>query len=113
MQKPRLLTPKKEYTVDYPVALEFIKEQFDIIWPPDEIEVEKDLHDIRTNFTEAETHGTISTLKLFTLYERIVGEEYWGGRIMKTFKRPADIQRMANCFSFFELNIHAPLTEAA
>jgi ribonucleoside-diphosphate reductase beta chain len=37
----------------------------------------------------------------------IVGKDYWGGLIMDRYPRP-DIQRMANCFSFFELNVHAP-----
>lgn len=107
MTKPRLLTRKSEYTFDYPKAIEAAEQQMSIFWPPDEIEVEKDLHDIKTNFTEAEVHGVTTVLKLFTLYELKAGNEYWGGRIAKTFPRP-DIQRMANCFSFFELNIHAP-----
>lgn len=105
---PRLLTPKKEYTVDYPAAIEFENQQRDIFWSPDEIVVEKDLHDIRTKCTEAEIHGVTTVLKLFTLYELQAGHEYWGGRIVETFKRPADIQRMAACFSFFETNVHAP-----
>ena len=106
-EKPRILTPKSTYTFDYPEALEFAKKQNEIFWLADEIEVEKDLHDLKTNFTEAEYHGVITTLKLFTMYELFVGNEHWGDKIMKTFQRP-DIQRMANCFSFFELNVHAP-----
>lgn len=107
MSTPRLLTEKKEYTFDYPAAIEFVEQQCDIFWLPDEITVEKDLHDIKTNFTESEEHGVITTLKLFTLYELLAGNEYWGNRVAKTFPRP-DIQRMANCFSFFEINVHAP-----
>lgn len=107
MTTPRILTPKKTYTFDYPVAIDFADTQMDIFWHPNEIEVEKDLHDLKTNFTEAEQHGVITTLKLFTLYELSVGLEYWQGKVMKNFKRP-DIERMANCFSFFELNVHAP-----
>lgn len=102
----KLLTPKETYTIDYPEAVEYAKLQQEIFWLPDEIEVEKDLHDIRTNFTEAEYHGVISTLKLFTLYELSVGNDYWSGYISQVFQRP-DIQRMANCFSFFEINVHA------
>ena len=63
----RLLTPKTEYTMDYPTAIEYSQKQASIFWLPDEIEVEKDLHDMKTNFTEAEYHGVISTLKLFTI----------------------------------------------
>ena len=105
--KPRILTPKSTYTFDYPEALEFAQKQNEIFWLADEIEVEKDLHDLKTNFTESEYHGVITTLKLFTMYELFVGNEHWGDRIMKKFPRP-DIQRMASCFSFFELNVHAP-----
>lgn len=103
----QLLTPKQEYTIDYPQAIEYATAQSHIFWTPDEVEVEKDLHDIRTNFTEAEYHGIISTLKLFTLYELKVGADYWQGYVSRIFPRP-DIQRMANCFSYFELNVHAP-----
>ena len=104
---PRITTPKSEYTFDYPVAIEFANKQMKIFWLHDEIKVEKDVQELKTNFTEAEYHGVITTLKLFTLYELFVGTEYWGGKVMKAFPR-ADIQRMANCFSFFELNVHAP-----
>lgn len=103
----RILTPKSEYITDYPVAIEFAKQQAEIIWFPDEIEVEKDLHDLKTNCTEAEYHGVISTLKLFTLYELNVGNDYWQNYISKVFPRP-DIQRMAATFSFMELGVHAP-----
>ena len=73
----RLLEKKSTYTVDYPTAIEFAKQQAEIFWLPDEIEVEKDLHDLKTNFTEAEYHGVISTLKLFTIYELSVGNLFF------------------------------------
>ena len=103
----RLLEKKSTYTVDYPIAIEFAKQQAEIFWLPDEIEVEKDLHDLKTNFTEAEYHGVISTLKLFTIYELSVGNDYWQNYICQVFQRP-DIQRMATTFSFFEIGVHAP-----
>ncbi|UFK09539.1 ribonucleotide-diphosphate reductase subunit beta [Xanthomonas phage DES1] len=102
-----LLTPKSTYVVEYEEAVKMADEQLSIFWTPTEIKLEKDKHDILTNLTEAEKHGVITTLKLFTQYEQIVGEEYWC-RVFATFQKPADIQRMANCFSFFELNVHAP-----
>jgi ribonucleotide reductase beta subunit family protein with ferritin-like domain len=89
----RLLEPKTTYTIDYPEAVEFANKQAEIFWLPDEIHVEKDLHDLKTNFTEAEYHGVISTLKLFTLYELQVGNEYWQNYVGQVFQRP-DIQRM-------------------
>jgi len=103
----RLLDKKTTYTVDYPQAIEFAKGQAEIFWLPDEIEVEKDLHDMKTNFTEAEYHGVISTLKLFTIYELSVGNDYWQNYICKVFQRP-DIQRMATTFAFMEIGVHAP-----
>jgi len=103
----QLLTPKSTYTIDYPIAIEFAETQNDILWTAKEIKVEKDLQDLRTNFTPAEYHGVVSTLKLFTLYELRVGDDYWNHFVAKVFQRP-DIQRMANCFAFVEINIHAP-----
>lgn len=103
----RLLEPKSTYTIDYPTAIEFAKQQAEIFWLPDEIEVEKDLHDLKTIFTEAEYHGVISTLKLFTIYELSVGNDYWQNYVSKVFQRP-DIQRMATTFAFMEIGVHAP-----
>ena len=103
----RLLESKSTYTVDYPTAIEFAKQQAEVFWLPDEIEVEKDLHDLKTNFTEAEYHGVISTLKLFTIYELSVGNDYWQNYVSKVFQRP-DIQRMATTFGFMEIGVHAP-----
>lgn len=104
---PRLLTPKSTYTFDYPTAIEFSELQIKNHWHAEEIEVEKDLHDLKVNFSDSEIHGVTTTLKLFTAYELFVGDEYWNNVISKVFRRP-EIQRMANCFSFFELNVHAP-----
>ena len=106
-KQARLLTKKSEYVMDYPTAIEYAETQQKIFWLPDEIGVEKDVQDLRVNMNDAEKHGVITTLKLFTLYELVAGNEYWGGRITRTFQRP-DIQRMANCFSFFEINVHGP-----
>tara|TARA_R110000803_G_scaffold13482_9_gene37926 strand:- start:10031 stop:11035 length:1005 start_codon:yes stop_codon:yes gene_type:complete len=103
----RCQTPKKTYTMDYPAAITAAETQMEIFWLPTEPEVEKDLHCIKTELTEAEYHGVLTTLKLFTLYELVAGNEYWGGRFKRMFPRP-DLQRMANAFSFMEINVHAP-----
>ena len=103
----RLLTPKTAYTIDYPTATAFSESQAEILWLPDEIEMDKDLHDLKTNMTDAELHGVSTVLKLFTLYETEVGNNYWLGRIKRLFKRP-DIERMATTFGYVELGIHAP-----
>lgn len=92
--------------MDYPAAVKYAETQMDIYWLPTEINIEKDVQDLRVELTPAELHGVITTLKLFTLYELIVGNEYWGGRIKKAFPRP-DIEFMATTFSFVEIGIHA------
>lgn len=108
MQNTRdLWRPQPAYVVEYPEAIELLNKQMSIFWFPDEINVEKDVQDILVNLTPAERHGVTTTLKLFTQYELIVGTEYWQ-RVGTMFQKPADIQRMANAFSFFELNVHAP-----
>ena len=103
---PRLLQPKDTYTIDYPKAVEFAEQQMGIYWLPTEIKVEKDVQDLMVNMTDAERHGVITTLKLFTLYELRVGGDYWLGRVRNTFKRP-EIEFMASTFGFVELGIHA------
>lgn len=102
-----LTSPRDTYIVEYPEAVDFIEKQLKILWFPDEIKVEKDVQDILVTLSPAERHGVIYTLKLFTKYELIVGDEYWT-KIGGMFKKPACVSRMANLNSFMELNIHAP-----
>lgn len=102
---PRILQPSQSFVMMYPEAQEFTDKQLSIFWLPDEIKLEKDVQDILVNMTEAERHGIITVLKLFTLYELFAGAEYWGGRIMQRFLRP-ELQRMAATFSMTELAIH-------
>jgi ribonucleotide reductase beta subunit family protein with ferritin-like domain len=104
---PRIMTPKETYTFDYPYANYLADTALEVFWHPNEINVEKDIQSLKTDMSEAEYHGVVTTLKLFTLYELIVGNEYWGNYVAKKFPRP-EIVRLANCNSFFELNIHAP-----
>ncbi len=107
MHAINLLTPKSAYTVDYPHAVELVEKQMSIFWFPDEVRVEKDVQDILVNLSEAERHGVITTLKLFTQYELIVGQEYWT-TLSRVLRKPACVQRMCNLFSFMEQNVHAP-----
>jgi ribonucleoside-diphosphate reductase beta chain len=109
--KARMLTPKDTYTFDYPEALEFEIAQRKVLWMPEEFKVEKDIQDLLVNMTQAESHGVKTVLKLFTRYELIVGNEYWGGKFKRLFKRP-DLQRTASAFSYVELNVHAPFYSA-
>jgi len=106
VSKPRIQTKKTTYTMDYPEAVKFAETQMEVYWLPTEINLEKDVQDVRVNLTDAERHGVVTTLKLFTLYELLVGNEYWGGRVKRAFPRP-DIEFMATTFGFVEIGIHA------
>ena len=107
MTKVQCQTPKTVPTFDYPAAVQAAEAQANIFWLPTEPKVEKDLHCIKTELTPAELHGVMTTLKLFTLYEQVVGNEYWGGRFKRMFPRP-DFARMAMAFANTEINIHSP-----
>lgn len=95
------------YIDKYPQFSAMADAQIKIFWPWDEIKVEKDKQDLMVNVTEAERHGIVTTLKLFTKYELFVGNEHWGGRIAKAYPQ-VGIQRMAAVFAHVELNSHAP-----
>ncbi len=99
----RIQTPKTEFTVDYPEAVEFMNQQQAVFWPHFEVKVHKDKQDILVNMTESESHGTITTLKLFSKYEQIIGNEFWINFVMQKFPRPADIQPMAAMFGQWSL----------
>lgn len=102
----RMQTPKSSFTVDYPEAVEFMNAQQSIYWPHFEVKVSKDKQDFLVNLTESEKHGVITTLRLFTKYEQIIGDEFWLNFVMKKFPRPADIQPMAATFGGVELGVH-------
>ena len=103
----RLTTPTRSYVTHYPDAIRFSEQAEQIFWTANEVNVEKDKQDMLVNMTEAERHGVITTLKLFTLYELVAGNEYWLGRVKESFPRP-EIQRMCSVFGMYELNVHAP-----
>ena len=58
--------------------------------------------------SEAEKHGVLTVLKLFSLYEVKAGDDYWGGRFQTMFPNRIEYTKMANAFSFFEMNVHLP-----
>lgn len=102
-----LLNPTEHYIVEYPQALKAVEEQEKILWFEREINVEKDVQSIRTEMTESEQHGVITTLKLFTKYELIVGDDYWQ-QLATRIKKPACIGRMCSLYQYVEKGIHAP-----
>lgn len=86
----------------------FVEDQLHIFWLPNEVKAEKDVQDILVNMTEAEKHGVITTLKLFSLYEMEAGNEYWGNRFKRIFPDKIEFLKMASVFSMFELAVHLP-----
>lgn len=107
MKQANIKTWKDGYIDEYPQFSKLADEQIKIFWPWDEIKVEKDKQDLLTGMTEAEKHGVIFTLKLFTKYELYVGNEHWGSRIAKAYPQ-VGVQRMSAAFAHVELNSHAP-----
>lgn len=103
----KLYEPSKSLVVHYPDAVKFRETQQSIMWTSKEVDVSKDVMDIKVHMTEAESHGVITTLKLFTLYELFAGDEYWLGRVLRNFPRP-EIQAMASVFGSTELAVHSP-----
>lgn len=95
------------WIVKYPEFAALADEQSHAYWPWNEPAVDNDIQDLRTKLTSGELNGITTVLKLFTIYERKVGEDYWSGRIARTFGRP-EINRMATMFSAVEGNSHAP-----
>lgn len=85
---------------------EFARKQMSIFWLPDEPKIEKDIQDIRVNLTEAERHGVITVLKLFSLYEMSAGDDYWSGRFRSTCPEQIEYVEMSSVFSMVELAIH-------
>jgi ribonucleoside-diphosphate reductase beta chain len=102
-----ILEPTESFVVRFPEAEEYTKKALSVFWLPDEIKVEKDIHEILTSLSDSEKHGVLTVLKLFSLYELFAGRDYWTGRVMEMFPRP-EIQRMASVFGMFELAVHQP-----
>lgn len=106
-RKPLCQKKQTSYIVTYPDAVAFAEAQAAIAWPPLEIPVESDMQEFLTLSSESDKHAITTILKLFTKYELVAGNEYWGNRIAKKYPRVC-IQRMANAFANAELNMHAP-----
>ncbi|MGL4521324.1 MAG: ribonucleotide-diphosphate reductase subunit beta [Bacilli bacterium] len=98
---------KEGMPIAYPEFIKLTDEQMHGFWPHNEPLVENDVPDLRTRLTPAELNGITQTLRLFTKYERHVGEDYWSGRIVRTFRRP-EFTRMGTWFAAVEENSHAP-----
>lgn len=103
----RIRTPKKAYTFDYPQAVKAWEDGLATFWFPDEISVEKDVQSILVDMTEAERESVKAVLKLFTLYEVEVADNYWCTKFPALFPRP-EIKRAAQFYGMVESSVHAP-----
>lgn len=104
---PHIMAPSDGYSIWYDKAIQYEDLQQDFGWTAKEIAVEDDINDLIVHSTEAERHGILETLRLFTHYELFAGEEFWGGKFQRMFPR-VEFQRMGAEFARTELCIHAP-----
>lgn len=102
----KMETPTESYMVHYPEAAQYADEQAKHFWTKYDIDLTKDILDVKAKLTEAEAHAVKFIQLLFTKYEVTIGTEYWGNKVMRWFPRP-EIQRMAAMFSATELQSHA------
>lgn len=98
---------KKEfYDPKYPWALEAIDASESRHWRWNQTHIENDYQDLTTKLTQPELHGIKEVLRLFTLYETEIGENYWQGIVAKVFPHP-EIKMMCSRFAYEEFGIHA------
>lgn len=104
----KIETPTDSYVTHYPWAVDMAIQQQSLFWPAEELGVEDDEQDFRTNLTKGELNGILFAQSILTQYELMIGgDELWGGKISQLFPRP-EIQRMSACFANVELGSHAP-----
>ena len=97
-----LLDKREEFRpFEYEKAYKFVVDQNSHHWIHNEIEVDSDVAQYNTEFTDAEKHGITTVLKLFTKYETRVGN-YWTDVIYNRFQKP-EIQMMAQVFGAMEV----------
>ncbi len=94
------------YDPKYPWALDAIDNSESRHWKWNQTHIENDYHDLTTKLTIPELHGIKEVLRLFTLYETEIGENYWQGIISKVFPHP-EIKMMCSRFAYEEFGIHA------
>jgi ribonucleotide reductase beta subunit family protein with ferritin-like domain len=98
---------KKEfYDPKYPWALVAIDESEARHWRWNQTNIENDFQDLTIKLTEQELHGIKEVLRLFTLYETEIGENYWQRIVATVFPHP-EIKMMCSRFAYEEFGIHA------
>lgn len=107
------MTPEcKRYEVSFNAKyVEFEKfadlQSVEFYWTHNSISLEQDIGDILTAMTKTQRDAICYLQKIFTHYEGWIGEEYWGGRWAKMFKRH-EFRRWGATAAFVELQVHAP-----
>jgi len=86
---------------EYDEAYKYAKAQNDHHWTHSQIEVDSDLMQYNTEFSESEKHGINTVLKLFTTYEVHVAN-YWLDVVYKNFPKP-EVRMMAEVFAAMEV----------
>jgi ribonucleoside-diphosphate reductase beta chain len=107
MQTQRLTqieTSTDSLKICYPDAHKFQDLQQSGFWTANEVALEKDIQPLMTELTEAEKHGVLEVLKLFTLYE-LRADEFWSQEVKTMFPRP-EIIELAQLFGAVELSVH-------
>ena len=98
---------KKEfYDPKYPWALVAIDESEARHWRWNQTNIENDFQDLTIKLTDQELHGIKEVLRLFTLYETEIGENYWQRIVATVFPHP-EIKMMCSRFAYEEFGIHA------
>jgi ribonucleoside-diphosphate reductase beta chain len=101
---PRIMQKTESLVVCYPEAHRYQDLQQAGFWTANEVKLEKDIQPLLTELSEADKHGILTVLKLFTLYETRA-EEFWGDVIKEMFPRP-EIQELAALNAAVELSVH-------
>lgn len=103
---PHCLEPSKSFAADYPKMEGFADHQFQrFYWKHSEIDLRGDIHEILTKLPQGKRDAIIEQMKIFTHYELKLGNEYWGGRYKRIFKRH-EFQAWASVAACFENIVH-------
>lgn len=94
------------YDPRYPWALALADEAEAAHWRWNQTNIKEDFNDLKVKLTKEELHGVREVLRLFTLYETEIGQNYWQGIVSKHFPHP-EIRMMCARFAYEEFGIHA------
>lgn len=98
----------ESHVYKYPVGAKVADEQNKIFWFADELGIEYDEKDLRTNLTKAEIEAITYLQSILTKYEEHIGDDLWSDKIPKLFPRP-EIIRACRAIANIEDNGHNPL----